>query len=74
MKKTKLQKAVKTLRKALKKDPEFFYAYQANIAVQFMDEYNRVLRKKYFGYINKEDIHEISNNAAKSFLELLMKK
>lgn len=70
--KTKTQKAVKTLCKSLKKDPEFFYAYQANIAMQFKDEYAR--RRKEKRYLNNTDIHEIANDAAKSFLELLIQK
>ncbi len=72
--KTKVQKAVKNLSKALRKDRELFYAYQANIAVQFKDEYSRVRKSKYHRYLNNEDIHDIANDAAKSFLNLLIKK
>jgi hypothetical protein len=72
--KTKLKKAVKTLRKSLKKDEDLFYAYQANIAMQFKDEYYKQLKKKRYRYMNYEDIHNIANQAAKYFLDLLIKK
>jgi hypothetical protein len=68
----KTKKAVKTLSKKLRKDPELYYAYQANIAMQFKDEYSR--RRKEKNYLNNEDIHKIANDAAKSFLNLLIKK
>ena len=70
--KTKLEKAVKTLRKGLKKDPDLYYAYQANIAMQFKDEYSRTRKDKMHGYINNEDVHQIANKAAKAFLDLLI--
>ena len=57
------------LKEALKNDKELYYAYQANIAVQFQDEYARNEKK----YKNRSDIHEISNKAAKNFLNLLIK-
>jgi hypothetical protein len=72
--KTKLKKAVKTLSKALRNDPDYFRAYQANIAMQFKDEYYRKKVAKKYGYINNEDVHQIANTAATSFLELLIKK
>lgn len=53
---------------ALKNDPELYYAWQANIAVQFQDEFAKNIKF----YKNKKDIHEISNNAAKNFLDLLI--
>jgi len=72
--KRKLKKAVKTLSRALRNDPDYFRAYQANIAMQFKDEYSRKKIEKNYGYINNEDIHKIANKAATSFLELLIKK
>lgn len=50
----------------LRRDPEYYYAWQANIAMAFKDEYNECT-----GYKNKEDIHKIANNGAKRFLNLL---
>jgi len=70
--KTKLEKAVKTLCKELRKDPDYFRSYQANIAMQFKDEYSRKRKNK--KYLNNDDIHEIANDAATSFLNLLIKK
>jgi len=70
--KTKLQKAVKRLCKSLKEDPDFYRAYQANIAMQFKDEYSRKRKLKNYEYLNNDDIHEIANTAARSFLNLLI--
>lgn len=61
---------IEKLVKALQNDKDLFYAYQANIAVQFQDEFARNRKK----YKNKHDIHTISNNAAKNFLNLLIKE
>lgn len=59
---------IKELVKALKKDKSYYYSWQANIAMQFQDEYHRAK-----GYKNRDKIHKISNNAAKAFLDLLIK-
>lgn len=60
---------IEKLVKALKHDRGLYYAYQANIAVQFQDEYARSKKR----YKNRNDIHKISNKAAKNFLNLLMR-
>lgn len=70
-KKTKLQKSVKKLCKALKKDKDFFNAWQSCIAMSFKDAYAIALKNKDYSYMNKNDIHSIANNAAESFLTLL---
>lgn len=62
-----LKRAILKLEEELKKDPEYYYAWQSNIAMSFFDEYSRCNKK----YKNKEDIRRISNDAAKSFLNLL---
>ena len=72
MKKTKIEKAVKTLSKALRNDSELFYAYQANIAMQFKDQYAVKRKEKGYSYMNTDDVHEVANDAAKSFLALLI--
>jgi hypothetical protein len=72
--KTKLEKAVKTLSKKLRKDPELFYAYQASIAMQFYDEYSRRRKEKNYDYLNNSEINEIANDAAYAFLSLLIRK
>ena len=53
----------------LKSDKELFYSWQANIAVQFQDEFARTKKV----YKNRQDIHTISNKAAINFLNLLIK-
>ena len=60
------KKAVEKLTTEIKQDEGFFMSYQANIAMAFQDEYYRCEKK----YKNKTDIHQISNTAAKNFLNL----
>ena len=72
-KKTKLAKAVKTLCKELKKDPDLYFSYQSSIAVAFQDTYRRKLRDNNYDYLNSNDIHKISNEAAVEFLDLLIR-
>lgn len=56
----------------IKNDKELYYAYQANVAMAFKDEYYNYKNKKGKA-VNNDDIHIISNNAAKNFLDLLLK-
>lgn len=51
----------------LRKDPQLFYAYQANIAMSFQDECAKA------GY-KFPDLHAISNQAAVNFLNLWIKR
>lgn len=65
--------AIKALTKALAEDTSegsYYYTWQANIAMAFYDEYRREM-----GDSPKMNvfIHEIANNAAKNFLNLLIK-
>lgn len=61
-----MKNITKDLVKALKKDKELFYGWQSNIAVAMQDAYANSG--------NKEDIHKISNEGAKNFLNLLIKE
>lgn len=65
---------IKKLVKALKEDYELYYAYQANIAMSFVDECHRFKKRTGNKYLNQEDLHEIANTAAKNFLNLLIKR
>ena len=56
----------------IKEDKELYYTYQANIAMAFKDEYHRFKKKKGKS-LNYDDIHNIANNSAKYFLDLLLK-
>ena len=62
----KLKNAVNKLRKSLKEDDELYYGYQSNIAMAFYDE---AIDKG----ISRKKLHEISNNAAKNFINLLIR-
>ena len=85
--KTKLEKAVETLCEALAEDKSegsYYYTWQANIAMAFQDliVYNSfhaygILEERKVDnicYYTREDIHKISNQAAKNFLDLLISK
>jgi purine nucleoside phosphorylase len=62
-----------SLFKALREDPELYYAYQANIAMAFVDTYHNYKKKMDKASLNYEDIHTIANEAAQYFLNLLIK-
>jgi hypothetical protein len=65
--------AVAHLAKELKADPDFYYSYQANIAMAFKDEFHRQAGQPgEVHHVNSDDIHEIANTAAKNFLNLLI--
>jgi hypothetical protein len=70
-KENKLKEAVETLTKALKEDEEYRRSWSANIAMNFKDEYWKIYN--FDGASENEfiEIHEIANNAAENFLDLL---
>lgn len=61
-----INKAFQIVFYQLRKDEGLYYGWQSNIAVQFMDECHR-------NKIYSSKLHEISNRASKSFLNLLIK-
>ena len=61
---------IKTLVKALKKDESYRYSWQANIAMSFYDE---VRRNKDICKVSHKNLHKISNEAAKHFINLLIR-
>lgn len=76
----KLEKAINVLCEELAKDKSegsYYYSWQANIAMAFQDEFWRNFEEKdeeLFLKIESSFIHTISNQAAKNFLDLLIKK
>lgn len=62
-----IRDAIKILTKALREDPDYFYTWQANIAMAFKDEI--YMNPAHFA--DEFDFHTISNTAAKNFLNLL---
>ena len=60
---SELKNAVEVLIKHLKNDPAYRYSWQANIAMAFVDEYDRSA--------NDRHIKEIANDAAIQFLNNL---
>ena len=70
---TKRRSIITKLQKALKKDKDFYYSYQANIAMAIKDEYYWYKKRHNKKYMNSSDLHEICNQGAKNFLNLLIK-
>lgn len=67
-----IKEAVDQLVKALKEDPGYYNAWQANIAMSFQDEWRRKADScPTILDTGDLDIHEIANDAAKNFLNLL---
>ena len=65
----KYQEAIKKVKSELHKDKELFYAFQANIAMQFVDENRRQGSRDSY-----KKVHGVANEAAKNFLNLLIAK
>lgn len=59
--------------KALREQEDYYYAWQANIAMAFYDEFLRHREKVGRERMNAKDVHTIANQAAKNFLDLLIK-
>ena len=72
-----LPNAIKVLQKHLRKDKSegsYYYSWQANIAMAFYDEMSRYYPKQNADYILSNELHEIANQAAKNFLDNLIKE
>lgn len=69
---TDVPHAVSVLCKALHEDPEFFYGWQANIAMNFVDEAIRQDPTEFQGE-RKKWLQDVANEAAKNFLNILIK-
>lgn len=61
-----INKEINILKKTLKKDKDYYYSWQSNIAMAFYAEAKRNKVK-----VSTEKLHQISNDAAKNFLNLL---
>lgn len=66
------QESVEHLIRELKGDSSYFETWKANIAMAFVDEYDRHI-EKHGQCTNRADVHGIANNAAGNFLNTLMK-
>jgi hypothetical protein len=62
---TEVSKAVKVLTEALNDDPGYRLAWVANIAMAFVDEYQRVRPS------NRNGVRKVANEAAEAFLRNL---
>lgn len=68
-----IKKEVEAVQKALREDEGYYYVWQANIAVQFQDAWQRAVDEGGLP-CKPEHIHEISNKAAKYFLNLFIRE
>jgi hypothetical protein len=69
--KHRIKKEVDVLIKALENDPAYYYTWQANIAMAVKDEWLRMVDNVEMPS-TYEHIHDLSNRAAKNFLNLLI--
>lgn len=72
--KTGLENAMQVLVSALKEDEQYYYSWQANIAMAFVDNIEWYKEKHEKSRLNKKDYKEIANESAKYFLNLLIEK
>ena len=71
---SKIHNALKVITNELKNDENYMNAWQANIAMEVVDEYKRYKRAFKLKYLRNSDIHEIANIAAMNFINLLIDK
>lgn len=65
-----VQEAFEVVTKAIREDDGLYATYQANIAMAFYDECHRRGQKI---RISRTTLHDVSNQAAKNFLDLWVK-
>jgi hypothetical protein len=65
-----VEKEMKVICDEIRNDEGYYYGWQSNIAMAFKDEYSRKI-----GRVSQEhwdQIHDIANQAAKNFLDILI--
>lgn len=70
-----LKESIEVLQKHLSEDKSegsYYHAWQCNIAMAFKDEVNRL--HPVTNRWNRDLVHEIANQAAKNFLDILIKQ
>ena len=70
-----LEEAIKVLQKHLREDKSegsYYHSWQSNIAMAFKDEINRV--RPVTNNWNRDIVNDLSNQAAKNFLDNLIKE
>ena len=77
---TEIKEAIKVITDAMREDKtegSYYYSWQSNIAMSFYDAVRNHLDQKKGGNLFDESfgdgaLHEVSNNAAKNFLDILL--
>ena len=67
--KTGYERAIRKVFTDVKNDPDLYIAWQSNIAMAFFDNYYRDRKKSK----SRIDVHKIANEAAKEFLDRMIK-
>lgn len=77
-KKIKISDAIDLLRESFQdKSPgSYYYSWQSNIAMAFKDRFHQYVKEEATNevIVMDYDLHKIANDAAKNFLDLLIKK
>lgn len=63
-----MKKHIDALREALSKDDQYYYTWQANIAMSFHD----VITRRKWRYLSRKKLHDAANQAAIEFLDRLI--
>lgn len=71
--KVTIKDAVEVLIQNLKSDPDYYYGWQANIAMSIHDEWYRQCTERDWTDLGKIDMREVCNKGAKQFLDLLIR-
>ena len=66
---SKLEQAMDVIVEELRVSPDYFRSWQANIAVEFQDQFAKFKKR---GKPNRSDVHFLSNRAAENFLIRLL--
>lgn len=73
MNKPTLPEAIKVLTETLKNDPEYYYTWQANIAMAFNDEFwSNINSHMDLDLMDNNSLHNIANKSAIRFLSQLI--
>lgn len=76
---TETKQAMDILVKHLSEDKtegSYYHSWQSNIAMAFVDAYNRVeeFNSGPPGYLVSSNLHSVANDAAKNFLDMLIQQ
>ena len=68
MEKNSVKQAMRTIGRALSRDPGYFIAWQANIAMAFKDRWDAYSHEYKGKRLSRSDVHIVANDAAEAFI------